>query len=172
MIQYKKLQTSGSKDQIGINSNFNCEIARKIIDLDINEFPRPWTENQWNDVFELKLSHSKNNFYFLNIIEDEKDVSGFALFHLSLLDKLAHLLKIIIKKDKRHSGLASDLFLNSLSEIKDLGVNRCYLEVDKDNTAALNFYKKMNFQKLNLSKNFYGQNLHAWTMILDFVQKS
>jgi len=117
-------------------------------------FPSPWSLTQW-----LDLSHEKD--YFLVTCS-----FGFALFRLSPLENLAHLLKILILPEKRTQGLGHQLFQFSLDELKRLNFERVYLEVEEDNICAQKLYERFGFKKLHLIKDFYGHERHAFSMEL------
>ena len=69
--------------------------------------------------------------------------------------------------EARGLGLGRNLLQDSLFKIKELGLERFYLEVEEGNLPAQRLYQTLGFKNLHLIKNFYGQGRHAWTMGLD-----
>ena len=126
----------------------------KIKTLDKEHFPFPWTEELW------RKSRSNNNY----VIFHDPKCEAFAIFLLSPLEKLAHLTKIAVRAESRGQGLASSILNASHSQFRILGIERCILEVDTENTSAIALYDKHGYKKIHLSKKFYSNGADAHIM--------
>lgn len=121
-------------------------------------------DNFWNyNVFKEELKNP-NSMYF--IAKQDNEIVGLAGIWKSVDD--IHITNIVTRKDKRHCGIASKL-LDQLLEISEKqGLSSLTLEVNEHNTNAIRLYKKYNFQKLGIRKNYYGQNENAIIMTYYF----
>ncbi|MFP5491536.1 MAG: GNAT family N-acetyltransferase [Bacteriovoracia bacterium] len=127
---------------------------KSVVDLDAEFMNYPWNEAEW----EL-LDSSKKLFLW----EDEA-VFGFALYQLSPLEELAHLLKIVVHPSIRGSIESSEFWQAQVSALKSLGLKTIYLEVAVENERAQRFYRKMGAQLLRRVKGFYRDGSDALTM--------
>lgn len=67
----------------------------------------------------------------------------------------AELLTIAVDPSFQRSGLASQLINAAKQELKKNAVESLFLEVRRDNTAALACYKKLGFEKISVRRNYY-----------------
>ncbi|MGC2235851.1 MAG: ribosomal protein S18-alanine N-acetyltransferase [Pyrinomonadaceae bacterium] len=89
-----------------------------------------------------------------------------------LLDKEllneAEIYNLAVLPGNRQEGIGKALFNQFLDKTKELGISRVWLEVRESNAAAINFYKKNNFQKIQVRKNFYRfPEEDGWVMRLE-----
>jgi ribosomal protein S18 acetylase RimI-like enzyme len=127
---------------------------KSVVGLDTEFMNYPWNEAEW-----ISLDTSKK----LYIWEDE-GVWGFALYQLSPLEELAHLLKIVVHPSKRGSRESTQFWQEQVSALKSLGMKTIYLEVAVENERAQRFYRKMGAQLLRRAKGFYRDGSDALTM--------
>jgi ribosomal protein S18 acetylase RimI-like enzyme len=163
------------------NKKYDNELKNLIFEeikyLDLYHFPTPWTKIQWKELFSENVSgHNEDYFYLLSFLMCEdlsdfsknKNVKCFSLYSISKLDSSAHLLKTMTNPRFRGQGLAGTLLDMDIHKIKHLGCSRIILEVSTLNNAAINLYQKFNLKVIHKKNHFYGQNLHAYVMMLDF----
>ena len=74
---------------------------------------------------------------------------------------------IVTHKDYRGRGFASVMMENLLSVLKDMGINKLFLEVEHDNGPAIALYEKFGVVRYGLSRDYYGQGKDAILMSLD-----
>lgn len=118
-------------------------------------------DNFWNyDVLKNELS-SDNSKY---IVAKNKDnnIIGFAGIKL-ILDE-AELMNIVTKKNMRHFGVASSMLDYLFSICRKQNIKLINLEVNTQNTIAINFYKKYNFVEVGLRKKYYDNTYDALLM--------
>ncbi len=129
-----------------------------MIQLDQDLMSYPWTEKQW-------LETSDPSFIVFHWPTGLVP-QGFALFKLSSLEKLAHLLKIALAPELRGLGVAQQFWELQIATLRTQGFERIYLEVATNNPAAAGFYRKIGFKMLREVKGFYKDGQSAWTMEL------
>jgi ribosomal-protein-alanine N-acetyltransferase len=128
----------------------------QILDLDRDQFPRPWSAKDWID---LNWDHHLLYGWCL----DDQTV-GFALFSLVTGDDVAHLLKICLWSDLRGLGISQQIWDACLLKIRERDAKSIYLEVESHNHRAIGFYKKLNFEPLRIVKGYYSDGSDAIIM--------
>lgn len=103
--------------------------------------------------------------YFLVLASQGEKIVGFALFKISPLEELAHLLKILVVPQKRREKLGAALLQDSLEGLKGHQVSKFYLEVEVGNLPAISLYERFGFAKIHQISNFYGQSKDALIMV-------
>jgi ribosomal-protein-alanine N-acetyltransferase len=91
----------------------------------------------------------------------EKEVIGF--LHISKLYETVDIINIVVKEDYRGKGIASNLLDYMFSDM-DNTVKKFILEVNVNNKAAFNLYKKFGFKVINTRYKYY-HNEDAYLMI-------
>ncbi len=136
------------KDKIDfkILDNSNCRLIKA---LQQDKYTRNWSEE------EIEHLLKKGGGYGL-IIYCSKNPIGYCFFR-DLMDE-AEILSLEIKSKYRNKGLGSLLFKKIESYFVDKRIRRCFLEVNKNNNLAINFYKKIGFVYIKNIKNYYKVN--------------
>ena len=116
---------------------------------------------------ELKYSKyeyisSNNNLNYVFILDNEIVGEVDYSYPLDTVD----LLYIYIDNNKRRNGYGKYLLLNTIEKLKELNVKEIVLEVNVNNIAAYNLYKKIGFNKVGIRKNYYDGNTDAILMKL------
>ena len=132
----------------------------KVLELDQNQFPRPWSSKDWQS---LNWDH-----HHLFGWELDGSLVGFALFGHVLQDDSSHLLKICIQVNFQGRGISQVFWGSCLKNLKLIGVKSIYLEVEASNHRAIGFYKKMSFKSLRKIKAYYSDGSDAETMEMTF----
>ena len=136
------------KDKIDFKSldNSNCRLIKA---LQQDKYTSNWNEEE----IEHLLKKGGGNGL---IIYFSKNPIGYC-FYRYLMDE-AEILSLEIKSKYRNKGLGSLLFKNIESYFVDKRIRRCFLEVNKNNNIAINFYKKIGFVYIKNIKNYYKVN--------------
>lgn len=129
--------------------------------MDQNEFPHPWSETAWMDWL-----LSTNEIFFLLLFEN-KGLCGFILANLSGADSFAHLLKIVVTKDKKRQGYGKELLFRLEEKMKKGSIKTLFLEVEENNAGAVAFYRQRGFKEIHYKKSFYASGANAFIMTLD-----
>lgn len=127
------------------------------IRMDQEQFPDPWTNQQWR---ELEPEHH------LLLAWGHEEVRGFALFRCVKGDDTAHLLKIFLRPELRGSKAAGEFWAAIVEELRSRQQATVYLEVEVNNHPALGFYRKQGFQQLREIPRYYSNGASAVIMQL------
>lgn len=133
-------------------------LFQATVKLDQDFINYPWSKAQWLETFAPSFAV----FHW----SPGSVLQGFALYQLSSLEKLAHLLKIAVVPEARGQGVAQKFWESQITTLRTQGIERIYLEVATNNLAAAGFYRKMGFKMLREVKGFYKDGQNAWTMEL------
>jgi ribosomal-protein-alanine N-acetyltransferase len=129
---------------------------QNILTLDREQFPRPWSDNDW---LELNWDH-----HLLFGWKLESSTIGFILFSMIPGDDSLHLLKICVHAKFRGQGIASVFWDACLKDLQTHGAKSIYLEVEAHNLQAIAFYKKVGFGTLRTNKGYYSDGTDAVIM--------
>lgn len=131
----------------------DLENLKNFLQSDFDEF---WSY----DILLSELSSSNSRY----IVAKNKDntIVGFAGIKI-ILDE-AELMNIVTRKDMRHCGIASSMLNHLLTICKENNIKLLNLEVNTQNTIAINFYKKYNFNEVGLRKKYYDNTYDALLM--------
>jgi len=152
LITLRKL-TDGDKGQ------FNKLIVSEAFDYEAF-LNMGWCVNQI-------INQLNKNTNFSYGVFDNRSLVSFILGDLLNIEKISEyeILLIYVVKKYRNKGIARKL-INKIEE-KNSCLKKIYLEVAKNNHQAMLFYKKMNFKKINIRKNYFcinGKKIDALQM--------
>ncbi len=134
------------------------KLISELQKIDQDFFPEPWTKTQWDQISDEK--------YFIAVAIDGERILAFAMLLHSPFEQLVHLLKIVTLPAERKKHFARELLQSTLFKVKDMNVQRCFLEVSCENLPAINLYKSLGFKELNRIPRFYSNGSDAFTMEL------
>lgn len=110
---------------------------------------------------DCKYSLSQLNSFFnsgdykIIVARSDKVLCAYLIIHIS--DKI-DIEKIYVDPNYRKQNIGTKL----LNEIDKLNLNRkIILEVNENNTTAINFYKKNGFKQISIRKNYYKNGDNA-----------
>jgi len=127
-----------------------------LLDKDLGDYS--WSEKNWQELA------SEKDYLLINIVQNECLI-GLVLAKLNYLEEMAHLLKIIVTKEKRKQGFGG-LLMNELENfMKAKKLTKLFLEVEEDNKSAIALYEKLGINKICLKKRFYSNGKNAWKML-------
>lgn len=98
------------------------------------------------------------------VLEEDGQIAAFLLMDVNRRRKLATLVTLDVKNEKRRHGYAAELLARSEAILNDQGVVRYELQVDTKNDAALSFYRKHGFQVERRLAKYYPGGRDAWQM--------
>ena len=113
----------------------DLENIKDILEVDFDEF--------WN--YETLKEELESNFSKYFIAKQNDNIVGFAGLKI-ILDE-ADLMNIVTKKCCRHEGIASNIMDKLIEYCKQEKIKCINLEVNIQNSIAINFYKKYNFKE-------------------------
>ena len=133
----------------------DLEQIKNCLTTDFDEF---WTY----DVLKDELSSSNSRYIVAKT--SNNIIVGFAGIKI-ILDE-AEIMNIVTKKSMRGKGIASLMLDNIISNCKNNNIKTINLEVNCQNTIAINLYKKYNFKEVGLRKKYYNNTYDAILMSL------
>ncbi|MGQ4005104.1 GNAT family N-acetyltransferase [Francisellaceae bacterium CB300] len=104
-----------------------------------------WSDKQ---IFE---SFGDNHFTFGLV--DSEQLIAVAIFSYVL--DISELLYICVDKSIQSKGIANNLLIQSIAELKKVKIDEIFLEVDTQNVSAISLYKKLDFKQIFIRKNYY-----------------
>ena len=110
-----------------------------------------WSTNQIINQINKKTNLAFGAFYNENLV-------SFILGDLFNIEKISEyeILLIYVRKNFRKKGLGTKL-LNIIEE-NNTRLKKIYLEVSKNNSEGISFYKKMKFKEMHTRKNYFFIN--------------
>ena len=108
--------------------------------------------------YDVLIEMMKDNYLLKNNdnifeISNEEDLIGYIIFHVS--DDFTDIYKIFIRDNDKQKGYAT-LLLNKVIDIaKRYNSKKIMIEVRAKNNAAINFYKKNDFEQISIRKDYY-----------------
>lgn len=131
----------------------------KIKDILTTDFDDFWNEK----VLEEELSSSSSKYI---VAKKDNEIVGFAGLKIVLNE--VDIMNIVTKKNYRRHGIGSLLLKNLITISKNLNAKSITLEVNENNSNAINLYTKFNFKKIAVRKNYY-KNQSAIIMEKSFI---
>ncbi|MFZ4714075.1 MAG: GNAT family N-acetyltransferase [Bacteriovoracaceae bacterium] len=141
--------------------NIQDDILIKLSELDKLVFQEHWSDSQW-----VGLKGKED--YYLAYQKIKLEIVTYAIFQVSVLEEMVHLLKVITIPTHRKKGLALQLLSESFPYFRRHQIKRCFLEVDCNNEDAIKLYGYLGFTKLHRIPQFYSNGSDAFTMELHF----
>ena len=146
MINYRQL----SKEDENFFTNLISNEGKNYDDF----LSLGWSKNQIINQINKKTNLSLGVFYKITLV-------SFILGDLFNIEKISEyeILLLYVCKDFRNKGLGTEL-LNKI-EKNNTRLKKIYLEVSKNNSEGISFYKKMKFIDMHTRKNyFFIKNKH------------
>lgn len=112
------------------------------------------------DDYSMYKIYTINDKYLINI---EDNIVGYAIIKDSI--DIYELIEIGILEEYRNKNYAYILLKKILEELK----KDIFLEVYEKNENAIKLYEKLNFEKISIRKNYYGNNKNAIIMKYNLI---
>ena len=131
-------------------------ITRTAVESDIEQIlvisqdsiSPPWTHG-----FLLKELYRDDSFFIVAEHDLDNNIAGFSI--LQKFDDDGCLLQIAVEKSFRRAGIGDLLMESILSIAKNNKLKSVFLEVRKNNIAAICLYKKHGFKYIRTRKDYY-----------------
>jgi ribosomal-protein-alanine N-acetyltransferase len=124
-----------------------AERSAECAAIHATSFAFPWQEADFEQLFA-----ASGTFATGAIEAKEEHLAGFVLSRVAVGE--AEILTIAVAPQWRRSGIATSLLAPHLSRLAATQVNRLFLEVDVENTAARALYAKFGFEKVGERKAY------------------
>lgn len=130
-------------NSITVSNNY----ANDIYEIEKECFSEPWSLKGIKDTID------NENSYFV-VCELGNSIIGYAGMYV-VCDE-GYVYNIAVKKMYRNFGIGKTLLNKLLIHCNDKGLKFLSLEVRQTNLAAMNLYRKYEFLKVGIRKNFYS----------------
>ncbi|MHA2142390.1 MAG: ribosomal protein S18-alanine N-acetyltransferase [Candidatus Thorarchaeota archaeon] len=128
-------------------------------------------ENYPSSFFLGLHTHAPNAF--LVALENEKIIGyimcrierGISSFKRAFPVKKGHIVSVAVLHDYRHRGIGTDLILHGIKGMISYGAVEFFLEVRKNNVAAVTVYEKLGFEVGRVLKGYYRDGEDAFLMV-------
>lgn len=77
----------------------------------------------------------------------EKDHEGIGQVHLQMTPKFGGIFGLIVQPENRGKGFGRAILMMAIEKLKEAGAGEIMLQVDAENTTAMNLYKSCGFQE-------------------------
>ncbi|HSS76356.1 MAG TPA: ribosomal protein S18-alanine N-acetyltransferase [Thermoanaerobaculia bacterium] len=121
-------------------------------------------EDSWpRELLSYELTHSRT-FLLVASRDDEAPLPGYVLFHYVAGE--AELLRLAVEPVERRQGLGRLLVERGLERLRQESIQACFLEVRKDNEAAIQLYRGMGFERVGRRRGYYRDGTDALILSL------
>ena len=145
------------KFKIEIMSLNDLETIKDILQTEFDEF---WTY----EILQQELLSNNSKYIVAKTLDNI--IVGFA--GIKIILDTAELMNIVTKKSFRANGIGKLMLEYLINMCKKEKIKTLNLEVNSQNTIAINLYKKYNFKEVGLRKKYYNNTYDAILMSLNF----
>jgi [ribosomal protein S18]-alanine N-acetyltransferase len=124
-----------------------AERSHECAAIHATSFAYPWQEADFEQLF------AASGTFANGAIEAKEELTGFVLSRVAAGE--AEILTIAVAPQWRRRGIATCLLAPHLSRLAATQVNRLFLEVDVENTAARALYANFGFEQVGERKAYY-----------------
>ena len=118
-----------------------------ILSIEKASMSCPWNRDNY-------LEAINSDHAFIMVASEDNNIAGFAVFYLTPPE--SELPDIVVAESYRGNGLGKALMLESISQLRERGIDTLYLEVRISNTPARNLYSRLGFEEIGKRKYFYS----------------
>jgi ribosomal-protein-alanine N-acetyltransferase len=130
----------------------------RIHDIERDSFRHPYPPYLIDMLFE----ENRRTFF---VAEVEDRIVGYSVASIEARNT-GHVISVAVSPDTRRRGIGEALTQRLTEELRKIGVSLIKLEVERDNIAAQNMYKKLGFGLSHIIKGYYENGSDALVMTL------
>ena len=119
---------------------------KRVFEIENMSFSQSYGINMFQQLYEMGIG-------FL-VAEEEGYVIGYVMFWIKY-ENHGHIISIAVDKNYRRRGAGTQLLVKAISILSLLKIDAIYLEVNENNTAAVEFYKSFNFKIDRVVPGYY-----------------
>ncbi len=116
-----------------------------VIAIEESVYPYPWTRGIFHDCI--------NVGYLCRILQDKGKIVAYSIMSVAVEE--AHLLTIVVPKNKQGKGYGKRMLNEMIRLAKEDAANTMYLEVRTSNESAIQLYHQRGFNELGIRNNYY-----------------
>lgn len=122
--------------------------------LTLNDFDNTFKQNLYLD---LNAEYLKE--IHINVIEENEEVVGFIQMGYEEVNKMAVIMNIWVKDDKRRDGIAKKLMKSSKGYARFVHAKGVYMEVSSKNYPAVKFFLKNGFEITGINEMLHNDEI-------------
>jgi len=130
----------------------------RIHDIERDSFRHPYPPY----LIDLLFEENPGTFFVAEV--DGRDV-GYSVASVEARN-IGHVISVAVFPDTRRRGIGEALIRRLTEELRKIGVSLVKLEVERDNIAAQNMYRKLGFGLSHVIKGYYENGSDALVMTL------
>lgn len=130
---------------------------KRVFEIENMSFNQSYGINMFQQLYEMGVG-------FL-VAEEENYVIGYVIFWVKY-ENQGHIISIAVDKNYRRMKAGTELLIRAISILSMLKIDTIYLEVNENNTAAVEFYKKFHFKIDRIVPGYYEDGDGAIIMYL------
>lgn len=136
---------------------FNPNDLKRVYEIENMSFDQSYGINMFQQLYEMGVG-------FL-VAEEEGYVIGYVIFWIKY-EYQGHIISIAVDKNYRRLKAGTQLLVKAISILSLLKIDTIYLEVNENNTGAIEFYKTFNFKIDRFVPGYYENGEGAAVMYL------
>lgn len=141
---------------------FNPNDLKRVFEIENSSFDQSYGMKMFQQLYEMGIG-------FL-VAEHEGYVIGYVMFWVKY-EFNGHIISIAVDEKYRRLGAGTQLLVKAISILSLLNLDTIFLEVNENNTGAIEFYKKFNFKQDRVVPKYYSNGDGAIVMYLPLVGK-
>ena len=136
---------------------FEPNDLKRVYEIESMSFNQSYGIKMFQQLYEMGVG-------FL-VAEEDGYVIGYVLFWIKY-ENYGHIISIAVDKNYRRLKAGTKLLLRAISVLSLLTLDTIYLEVNENNTGAVEFYKTFNFKIDRVVPGYYEDGAGAILMYL------
>ena len=136
---------------------FKPNDLKRVYEIENMSFGQSYGINMFQQLYEMGVG-------FL-VAEDNGYVVGYVIFWLKY-ENQGHIISIAVDKNYRRRNVGTRLLIKAISILSLLKLDTIYLEVQENNSGAVEFYKIFGFKIDRVVPGYYGDGDGAVIMYL------
>ncbi|WP_304122000.1 ribosomal protein S18-alanine N-acetyltransferase [Methanobrevibacter gottschalkii] len=141
---------------------FNPNDLKRVFEIENSSFDQSYGMKMFQQLYEMGIG-------FL-VAEHEGYVIGYVMFWVKY-EFNGHIISIAVDEKYRRLGAGTQLLVKAISILSLLNLDTIFLEVNENNTGAIEFYKKFNFKQDRVVPKYYSNGDGAIVMYLPLEGK-
>ncbi|MBE6502185.1 MAG: ribosomal-protein-alanine N-acetyltransferase [Methanobrevibacter thaueri] len=136
---------------------FKPNDLKRVYEIENMSFNQSYGINMFQQLYEMGVG-------FL-VAEEDGYVIGYVIFWIKY-ENQGHIISIAVDKNYRRHKAGTHLLVKAISILSLLNLDTIYLEVNENNTGAVEFYKTFNFKIDRVVPGYYEDGAGAILMYL------
>ncbi len=130
---------------------------KRVFEIENMSFDQSYGINMFQQLYEMGIG-------FL-VAEQDGYVIGYVIFWIKY-ENQGHIISIAVDKNYRRQGAGTKLLVKAIAILSLLKLDTIYLEVNENNTSAVEFYKSFNFKIDRVVPGYYENGDGAIVMYI------